>query len=223
MTVCAEEDDRRALSKPVREDGFAYATSGKIALAVKMTKEEAEGPNGDFSDDGDATSIVAKSVRGVFEENWKEEKVRVSTEGLDVGLYTKYMEMEGEAKRNFQPNERRLESLTCPCCGASLYYDDDDRDLLEKWKKDEDDLYMIVKRIVASVDGAGIDGDTYFCMQDIAKVIRFSGIRNSPIEEAWVCGKHRLVLKGRDWEAIMMRWCDCRCLKVIHKMHSENK
>lgn len=216
----SEEDRRRHMRKPARKDGFAYASNGKIAVRVKLRDDETGGPNGDFSDIAEDVDALAGSLDKIIKANWELGKDEVSVQGLDLDLYRAFNAKKQFAMENYTPNSRGLERFRCPCCSASLYYDDDEQELVECWKRDEEEGALLTNRIVVAVNLQGMNyrSTYYYCAENVAAVIKFAALRKSPIKDAWVCGGHCLMLRGEDWEAIMTRWPEDKSLSVIHSL-----
>ena len=202
---CAsEEDDCRAyLHRPARRNGFAYASSGRMLVRASMNAEEEKGEG--FQEDPELADRLAKSGDSIIDSNLKLEKTPFSVQGLDVELYKRFQTEREDALKNYKPNSRGLNRLRCPCCNADLYYDDTEDELVERWKRDEEDQHCIERRIVVSATVMGKDGPLtrYYAAELVASVIRFAVLRDDPVREAFVCGDFCLALRGLGWTAII--------------------
>lgn len=203
---CASDgDDGRVwLHRPARMNGFAYASDGKMLVKASILPEE-KGPCVGFQENPEIADRLAKSVDALIDSNLKLEKTFFSVQGLDKKLYERFWTGREDALKNYKPNSRGLETLRCPCCNATLYYDYTEEELVEKWKRDEEDLDCIVRKIVvsATVMGKYEPITRYYAAERVADVIKFASLRDDPVREAFVCGDFCLALRGLGWTSLI--------------------
>ena len=215
---CASEEDdcRRFLHRPARLNGFAYASDGRMLVKARINAEEEKGEG--FQEDPELADRLIKSVDALVDSNLKLEKALFSVQGLDIKLYERFQTEREAALKDYKPNSRGLETLRCPCCNADLYYDDTEDELVEKWKRDEEDQYCIERRIVVSATVMGKNGPLtrYYAAERVADVIKFAALRDAPVREAFVCGDFCLALRGLGWTAII---AGSRLEKDVHVIH----
>lgn len=213
---CAsEENDRRMwLQRPARLNGFAYASDGRMLVRASMNAEEEKGPSVGFQEDPE----IADRLDSLIDSNLKLEKTPFSVQGLDGKLYERVQTEREDAIKNYRPNSRGLQTLRCPCCNADLYYDDTEDELVEQWKRDDEELDCIERKIVVSATVMGKDGPLtrYYVAKRVADVIKFAALRDDPVREAFVCGDFCLALRGLGWTALI---AGSRLEEDVHVIH----
>lgn len=221
---CAsEDDDRRAwLHRPARLNGFSYASDGRMLVRASMNAEEENGPSVGFQEDPELADMLVKNVDSLIDSNLRLKKTPFSVQGLDVKLYERFWKERNDALKNYKPNSRGLETLRCPCCDAILYYDDTEDELVEKWKRDEEDRYCIERRIVVSATmmNENVPLTRYYVAERVADVIKFAALRDDPVREAFVCGDLCLALRGLGWTALIAVSCLEKDMHVIHVLQA---
>ena len=205
-------EERRDMDHPVRKNGFAYATNGKVAVRVKMHDDEAADEKGDFSDKDCIVDKISNSVDNIFKANMENKPVKVFFGCLDTEFIKKFRTENDKAQKYFVRNEEGHAECRCPCCSAELYYSREDETLYEQFEYDESKRRILSGRICLKVVLNKVDADDsledriqYFPGEPLSDIIELSIRRNDPIKEAYVCGKLCLVLRGTGWEAIMTK------------------
>lgn len=221
---CASEDDdcRMFLHRPAMLNGFAYASDLKTLVRASMNAEEEKGPSVSFQEDPELAVRLAKTGDELIDSHLKMEKMPFSVHGLDGKFYERFQTERECSLKNYKPNKRGLETLRCPCCNADLYYDDTEHELVERWKRDEEDKGRIMRRIVVSANVMGENGPItrYYAAERVANVIRFAILRDDPVREAFVCGSYVLALRGLGWTALIMSSCQENDVHVIHVLQA---
>lgn len=132
---------RRALGKVVTKDGIAYVTDGRVGFLYKDDAGELAASPEEHLEEYPVVSlarIVDKSVGDGEAFGWRvlchgEEGKTIAD--LEKKFAEAYQNAKVDARRSFRS---RYTEVSCPCCGATLYWDsDDDRLVSEEWL-DED-------------------------------------------------------------------------------------
>lgn len=121
--ACHDKEDERPIKDVAVSGGVAYVTNGRIGLAAKL--------EGDYSDEV-PDGFPLKALKGIIDGGIGLKRWHLidldDFRKLDKEFGEKVMHIMAESRADY---EERYKAFDCPCCGKTLYWDNDAGEVVE--------------------------------------------------------------------------------------------